>query len=492
MPVRPIVVAAAILIGATAAWHFAGLGLTLSHYDARGHLTVARRVTDNLTPGWRQLGALWLPLPHLLNAIPVRWMWNYQTGFSAVVINLVAMALGLGALARLVARHTGSASAAFAAAAVVLLNPAVLYLASTPMTEPLLFALCWLALDAVDRTLDGPEGLATHPAAGPLLALAVLTRYEAWPVAAALVVIAAFARAGHDRMRLFLRLAAWPSAAAGAFLLLGRFALGRWFADAGFFTPDNPAADHPMIAITQILRGYRDLAGPAIVLLATIGVGVCARRAIATRSPRPLLPLALVAASAVPLAAFLDGHPFRIRYMVPLVAASGALIGMAIGALPRRWRPALAAVTIALALWSRPPFSLHAPMLLEAQRERPAQLGRATVTAELAASYDGTPILASMSALGHYMQETSHIGLQIHDFLNEGNGDLWQAALLAPQHHVGWVLIEETAEGGDQLAALSRSNPHFLDGFAKVASGGGAVLYQRQGQRAEGKGQRQR
>ncbi len=61
---------AVLLIGAAAAWYFAGLGLTLSHYDARGHLTVARRVTDSLTPGWRQFGALWLPLPHILNARP--------------------------------------------------------------------------------------------------------------------------------------------------------------------------------------------------------------------------------------------------------------------------------------------------------------------------------------------------------------------------------------------------------------------------------------
>ena len=481
---------AVLLIGAAAAWYFAGLGLTLSHYDARGHLTVARRVTDSLTPGWRQFGALWLPLPHILNAIPVRWIWNYQTGFSAVVINLLAMALGLGALARLVARQTNSMWAALGAAMVVLLNPAVLYLQSTPMSEPLLFAFCWLALDAADRTLDAPESAGTHPAAGPLLAMAVLTRYEAWPVAAALVTIAAASRTGRDRARLFLRLAVWPATAAAVFLLLGRLALGRWLADAAFFTADNPAAHHPMVAAMQILRGYVDLAGWPFAGLTAIGLVAGAGVAWTRRSSRPLLPLALAAAAAVPFVAFLDGHPFRIRYMAPLVAASGAFVGLAIAAAPRRWRPIAAAACVALALWSRPPLSLQAPMVLEAHRERPAQLGRGPVTAALAAHYDGTPILASMSALGHYMQETSRIGLQLHDFLNEGNGDLWQIALQAPRHHVGWILIEESAEGGDQLAALSRKDPHFLNGFARVASGGGAALYQLQGQRAEGKGQR--
>ena len=64
--------AAAIAAGAIAAWHYARLGLTLSHYDARGHLIVARRVLDSITPGWQQIGAVWLPLPHLLNLLPVQ------------------------------------------------------------------------------------------------------------------------------------------------------------------------------------------------------------------------------------------------------------------------------------------------------------------------------------------------------------------------------------------------------------------------------------
>lgn len=473
----PVVLA----IGAFAAWHFASLGLTLSHYDARGHLTVARRVTDSLTPGWRQFGALWLPLPHILNLVPVRWLWNYQTGFSAVAINLVAMALGLGALARLVARRTGSVTAAASATVIVLLSPPVLYLQSTPMTEPLLFALCWLALEALDRTLDLPEQAPRLPMAGLWLALAVLTRYEAWPVAAALVALAALSRAGSARYRLFARLAAWPVSAAVVFLLLGRYALGRWFADAGFFTADNPALHQPAIVLAQILRGFVDLAGWPLAALAVVGMGLSFLSAWRDRSLRPLLPLALAASAALPLVAFFEGHPFRIRYMVPLIAASGAFIGVAISTVPRRWRPAAAAACVALTVWARPPFALDAPMVREAQRERPAQLARAPVTAALAASYDGAPILVSMGAFGHYMQELSHIGLQLHSYVSEGNGDLWSAAVAAPQTHVGWVLIEEAAEGGDQLAALSRSNAHFLDGFTRVADGGGAVLYRRTG-----------
>jgi hypothetical protein len=52
--------------------YYAQAGLTNSHYDARAHLVVARRVFDSLTPGWQQIGAVWLPLPHMLNMVPVQ------------------------------------------------------------------------------------------------------------------------------------------------------------------------------------------------------------------------------------------------------------------------------------------------------------------------------------------------------------------------------------------------------------------------------------
>jgi hypothetical protein len=128
---------------------------------------------------------------------------------------------------------------------------------------------------------------------------------------------------------------------------------------------------------------------------------------------------------------------------------------------------------------SRPPLALDAPVTREAQREQPEQLGRGTVTAALAARHDGLPILASMSALGHYMHETSRAGLHLADYLHEGNGNLWEAAIRSPSRHVGWILIEERAEGGDVLAALARRDLNFLAGFDRVAEGGGAALYRR-------------
>ncbi len=131
----------AALVGLAAAVYYARAGLTLSHYDSRGHLIVARRIFDNITPGWRQIGAVWLPLPHLLNALPVQVDAWYRSGASAVVISIAAFALACAAIASLVVTITRSRLAATAAVIVFALNPNVLYLQATPMTEPLLLGL---------------------------------------------------------------------------------------------------------------------------------------------------------------------------------------------------------------------------------------------------------------------------------------------------------------------------------------------------------------
>ena len=87
--------------------------------------------------------------------------------------------------------------------------------------------------------------------------------------------------------------------------------------------------------------------------------------------------------------------------------------------------------------------------------------------------------MASMGSLGHYMQEASTAGFAIRDFLHEGNGDIWLAALDRPQLAAEWLLIEEKAEGGDMLAHAARERPSFLDGYQRVCEGAGMALYRR-------------
>jgi hypothetical protein len=478
-----LVTTVALLAGAAAALFYAQHDLTLSHYDARGHLIVARRLIDSLTPGWQQFGGVWLPLPHLLNSLPAQWDWSYRTGFSGAALSVLPLATALGAFAGYLARVTGSWAIAVATPFMILLNPNVLYLQSTPMTEPLLFALSLMAVVTIDRWLVDDGAGAMWQAGGALAALA-LTRYEGWFIGAALVALA-FVAAPRRAMRLALI----PAAAIVAFLFLSWGSTGMWFVASGFFEANNPALGQPWIAWDQVVEGATGLGGRGRLLLGFVGAGCCVVSAVyalarggwnnRTGAARALLPLTLAAAVVLPLYAFTNGHPVRVRYMISLVVAAAALSACALMRLPRRLHTPAAVLMLAAAVWSTPPLDMNALMVREAQRELPESDARRQVTAALVQRWDRTPIMASMGSLGHYMQQMSAHGFALKDFLHEGNGNLWQSALVTPRPYVKWILIEETAEGGDQLAMTARANPSFLEGFARVAEGGGVALYAR-------------
>ena len=93
----------ALVLGSTVAWWYARAGLTLSHYDAKAHLVVARRIADSLTPGWVQIGAVWLPLPHLVSLLPVQWDYFYRTGAFGVGLSVVCFAATVYRLTRMLA-----------------------------------------------------------------------------------------------------------------------------------------------------------------------------------------------------------------------------------------------------------------------------------------------------------------------------------------------------------------------------------------------------
>ena len=163
----------AAILGTYSATVYWRAGLSLSHYDAKAHLVVARRVFDSLTPSWEQIGAVWLPLPHVLNALPVQVDFFYRTGASAIAMSILSFAVTVASVAALVRSISGSRTGAILAAALFALNPNVLYLQSTPMTEPMLIGFALVAIDRLDRYLRRTGGAAG--AAWTLTAL-VMTR----------------------------------------------------------------------------------------------------------------------------------------------------------------------------------------------------------------------------------------------------------------------------------------------------------------------------
>jgi hypothetical protein len=467
-----------------AALHYSRLDLALAHYDARAHLVVARRVLDSLTPGWQQIGAVWLPLPHLLNMVPVQVDAWYRSGASAIAISILSVSAGVWALARLVLEKTGSRSAAIAGAFLVLGNPNVLYLQSTPMTEPLLFGTCLLAVYLTAEWVDRGAPL---PPRGPGWAIvaACMTRYEAWPISAALIGLAALVllrRGGGPlfALRAAARLAVYPLVAIVLFSANARWTTGSWFIPREFYVPDNAALGQASLAAAQVFRSALLLSGTAWIVPAGAAAAIVLFVFVRSRERASLvLVLGLAAAAVLPMYAYYEGHPVRVRYGLPLVVASAAAIAAAIGTLPRRARAAVAAAVVTWALVQSSPLDREAPLVKESQREAGERQGREAVSAYLRQHWDGTTIMMSMGSLAHYMHDLSAHGLDIRDFLQEGNEMLWvYAATQGPRGYVRWVIVEERAEGGDALYRAAQQDSRFLQGFERVAEGGGVALYE--------------
>jgi hypothetical protein len=464
--VPALALAAALAISALAWAMVVGSRAHLLHFDAKAHLLVARRVLDSLTPGWTQLGAVWLPLPHILNVLPAQSDYLYRAGLFASLLGGVFFVLGVAALGHAAARGTGDPWAGALAMAVPLLNPGWLYLQATPMTEPLFLGLVGgLALYVVRWRVEGRER--DLVAAAVLAGLACLVRYEAWPIAALAAVVACMRH--------------WPSRAAftrWAPLMLGVglvgpvlfFGLHTWIAtERAFYVIDDGNLTEERGSVTRALGllagGVVEAFGMPLAI-----VGGLALAAIAVRRRDPVLTMAVACAGPgiVTFTAYLAGHPTKARYALLLAPA----LGLALAAVTRGRRLAQAGA-LALCALQMVDAPVPLPVLREATRDRRDVAVRKPFADNFRLQYGGGRLLASMGSTAPVLFET---GLHLRDVVHEGNGHYWANAVVDPARFVSWVLVAD----GDVLDQVRSYRRAFPEGFVPVWSGARLTLYARQ------------
>jgi len=201
-----LIAGVAIALSFTSLAYCLSRGMLLLYGDAVAHLHIARRVFDSLNPGFRQLGSVWLPLPHLLLLPFVQKMMWWQTGLAGAWPSMACYVLGCVGMYRL-ARIWLHPSVAIIAAMAYALNPGLLYMQTTAMTEPLFLAeMIWSALLIAEhgRALKAGEQRQASRllvAAGLVLVAAVYTRYDGWIYAAVAWLVVAWSMRRHLRER---------------------------------------------------------------------------------------------------------------------------------------------------------------------------------------------------------------------------------------------------------------------------------------------------
>ncbi|MGA2136170.1 MAG: glycosyltransferase family 39 protein [Bryobacteraceae bacterium] len=160
-------------------WFFYSHGWLAYYGDAEAHLNIARQILDSRTPGYDQIGSVWLPLPHVLIMLFARYDALWRTALAASIVSGASFVLAGCFLYAAAFRVSASRPAAIAAAALFATNPNALYLQSTAMTEPLFMACLLALLYFTVRFRDTQSWLAVCGAA--LAALCgTLTRYDGW------------------------------------------------------------------------------------------------------------------------------------------------------------------------------------------------------------------------------------------------------------------------------------------------------------------------
>src|SRR5215471_17297299 len=167
-------------------------GVILLYGDAVAHINIARHIFDSRTPGILGFGTVWLPLPHLLDMPFVVNDWMWRTGLGGSIPSMIAYLVGVLGIFRLV-RGLVSRAAAWIAALIYALNPNLIYMQATAMTETIYLAFfIWAVVHFSEFVWSAPTD--SHRAAKSLqlcaitISAAMLARYDGWFLAACVAV----------------------------------------------------------------------------------------------------------------------------------------------------------------------------------------------------------------------------------------------------------------------------------------------------------------
>lgn len=471
--------AALAVCSALAAWLVTARGWTLWYGDAEAHLNIARRILDSQQPGYEQVGTVWLPLPHLLMMplAAVDSLW--RSGLAGTYVSTVCFVLGGWFLFLAARRMFDSTAAGLAAAGAYALNPNLLYLQATPMTEPLSLCCAAALLYCCARFHDS-QSWVDALLAGVAACCGTLTRYEAWVL---LPFVALYFLVMGGARRWWSALAFCAAAGAGPVYWIAHnwilysnpleFYNGPWSAKAIYQRAlDKGMArypgDHEWAKAWQYYRAAAELCVGQPLAWAGVA-GLIA--AVIKRAWWAVLLLALTPAFYV-LSLYSSGTPifvpqlwpnsyYNTRYGLNLLPL--ACLGLAgwTALAPARVRGYVAGllVLVALSPWVLSPSQENWICWKESQVN---SVGRRAWTKE-AVAYLQPRYRAHAGIFMSFGDPTGILreaGIPIRESLHEGDGLRWQAAVARPDLFLWeeWVLAI-SGDRASQMANRMRRGP---------------------------------
>lgn len=172
------IVTSLISVGAIIYFMMNGLQ-NLGNYDAVARLNIARKITDNVTPGVGQLGGIWLPFPHVLMVPFVQIETLWKTGIAGAMILGASFVLGAVYLQKTAYLLTKSLAVSLLAWFMFVANINILFLQTMALSE-IFFITCLVMITYfLTKWMQNPT-IQYLLATSVFLVLITLTRYEGY------------------------------------------------------------------------------------------------------------------------------------------------------------------------------------------------------------------------------------------------------------------------------------------------------------------------
>ena len=463
-------------------WYFFQTHQIIIYGDAYAHMLITRRLFDNATPGLAQLGGIWLPLPHL---VMLPFIWNnylWRTGLAGSIPSMICYLIATYYLFQAARRLTrGNSRASFLGTLLFILNPNVLYLQTTAMSELVLIAtltassyyfLKWAQEDQLNDLIKA--AFATF--------LATLARYDGWFLFVVFFILVLLIGLLKHQRRMQIE------ANLIVFGALGGLGIPLWlawcdliFGDPLYFQRSAFSSQSMQRALinAHVLFTYHDLWQSiryySIDCIANVGLILCMLTVIAVivfmfkrritvetlASLAFLAPYAfyiislyggqaaLYTPGAVP--AQFDQQIYNARYGVEMVAPAALFIAALASSLNRGHLYTLGHIALALII---PLQSLmivsNGIVSLEDGQFGVSCAHSHTIILYLAQHYNGGRILEDLydTKMDALNPEAS---ISFKDMVYEGSGQFWKQALGNPASSVDWIIVNQ-ANPFDQVA----------------------------------------
>ncbi len=488
----------------------------LNYGDAVAHLHIARRVFDSHHPRLTELGSVWLPLPHLLMLPFVQFYSWWASGFAGVIPSALAYLAACAGIYRL-ARHWLRPAPSALALAFFALNPNLLYLQTTAMTEPLFVCeMVWVVVLLVEwrASLDANAKQSRRllcMIAAALIA-AIFTRYDGWVLAllAWTCMGTALARRGRLRTPGFWIASLLIIAAPVAWFIYNSIGFGDWLYFArgpysakavemntsvpGF--PPHPGWHNPWVALIFYIKAAElDAAalawGNTLLILSLLGTAwawLTARKRAFQWALLLWFPVVFyaysVAYGSVPIfvPVWWPHSWYNLRYGMELMPAFALGLGFAAQIMlaavndfkPREFNPrwlryaagilfAVVVINAVQILRERPHVYVEGVKIYEARR--PYDLEIPPAMRALLDERPGGVVLMDTSVFPEIVAFT---GIPFRQTINESDLEIYRAALAAPAAHAALVL----AFDGDEIDRAVKAHPEGLTAVRHFSTAG--------------------